>query len=478
MGLEDVGLEDVEREVNEINADYDEKYGFHTATKYVSRTPKGLSENVIRSISKLKREPEWMLETRLKAYKIFLSKPTPTWGVDLSKLDFNEFTYYLKPRGKKTGSWNEVPKEIKETFDKLGIPEAEKKFLAGVGAQFESEVLYHSLKKNLEEQGVIFLSADEGLKQHPLLFKKYFGTIVPANDNKFAALNTACWSGGSFIYVPKNVKVEIPLQAYFRINEEMVGQFERTLIIADEGSQVSYVEGCSAPVYSKNSLHAAVVELIALKNAKIRYTTIQNWSSNVYNLVTKRAHAFENAVVEWIDCNLGSKATMKYPCVVLKGNGARADILSVSFANAGQHQDAGGKVLHLASNTSSRIISKSVSKKSGRTSFRGLVLVAPNAENVKSTVSCEALLLDEESSSDTYPTIKNHSRTAQIVHEAFAGKIDENKLFYLQSRGVTQEEAMALIVLGFISELTKELPMEYALELNKLVRLEIANPVC
>ena len=460
-----------------INADYKEKYGFSYPEEAVHKTKKGLSEAIVKEISAVKEEPEWMLKKRLEGLKWFEKKSLPTWGGDLTRIEFDNLTYYLKPTGKNSQSWNEVPDNIKKTFEKLGIPEAERKFLAGVTAQYESETIYHKLKKTLEEQGVVFLSTDDAVKQHPEIMKKYFGTVIPASDNKFAALNTACWSGGSFIYIPKNVKVDIPLQAYFRINTKNFGQFERTLIIADEGSQVHYIEGCSAPIYSTDSLHAAVVELIALKNAKIRYTTIQNWSPNVYNLVTKRAHAHENAIVEWVDANLGSKLTMKYPAVYLLGKNSKADILSIAFAGKSQHQDAGGKAVHLAPDTTSRIISKSISKDGGRTSYRGLLHIAKGATNSTSSVKCDALILDPLSRSDTYPTMKVNEEDSTISHEAYVGKIGEEQLFYLKSRGLSETEATALIVLGFIADITKELPMEYALELNNLIKLEMEGAV-
>ncbi len=460
-----------------INSDYKEKYGFSYPEESVYKTPKGLSEEVVRNISKIKNEPQWMLEKRLQGLKWFEKKPMPTWGGDLSGIKFGEITYYLKPTGQNTKNWEDVPANIKETFEKLGIPEAERKFLAGVGAQFESETVYHKIRVDLEKKGVVFLSMDDAVHQYPELVKKYFGTVVPISDNKFASLNTACWSGGSFIYVPKNVKVDIPLQAYFRINTKNFGQFERTLIILDEGAEVSYVEGCSAPIYSTDSLHAAVVELIALKNSKLRYTTIQNWSSNVYNLVTKRAHAYENAVVEWIDFNIGSKVTMKYPAVYLLEHGAKADILSIAFAGKNQHQDAGGKAVHLAPNTTSRVISKSISKDNGRTSYRGLVHIAKGATNSAASVKCDALILDEAARSDTYPTMKIDEEDATIAHEAYVGKIGEEQLFYFKSRGFSENEAMAMIVLGFIADVTKELPMEYAIELNNLIKLEMEGSV-
>ena len=456
-----------------VNDDYAKKYGFKVRSPGVAHTAVGLTEETVRAISKFKAEPAWMLEKRLAAYKFFLGKKMPPWGADLSSIDFNAITYYLKPSDELHTSWKDVPKEIKRTFDRLGIPEAERRFLGGVGAQFESEVVYHSIRKELQEKGVVFLDTDSALKQYPELFNRYFGTLVPAADNKFAALNTAVWSGGSFVYIPKNVKVDIPLQAYFRINAKNIGQFERTLIIADEGSEVQYIEGCTAPVYSTNSLHAAVVEVFALKGAKIRYTTIQNWSTNVFNLVTKRAAAYEDAVIEWVDGNLGSKTTMKYPAILLKGERSRGDVLSIAFARTGQHQDTGAKVMHLAAHTQSRIISKSVSAGKGRNSYRGLVHVAASASDAKSSVICDALLMDKMSRSDTYPSIKVFNDTAEVNHEASTGSINEDTLFYLQSRGLARPDAMALIVLGFLSQFTKELPMEYALELNKLIRMEM-----
>ncbi|QQG39369.1 MAG: Fe-S cluster assembly protein SufB [Candidatus Aenigmatarchaeota archaeon] len=453
------------------------KYGFHDDVKPVFETPKGLSEGVVRAISAQKDEPDWMLEFRLKAFKTFLQKPMPKWGADLSGINFDEIIYYIRPSAKSESSWEDVPEKIRDTFKKLGIPEAEQKFLAGVGAQYDSEVVYHKTRADLEAQGVIFLSMDEGLKRHPELVKKYFGTIVPTADNKFAALNSAVWSGGSFVYVPKNVHVKIPLQAYFRINAERAGQFERTLIIVDEGASVHYIEGCTAPTYAKDALHTAVVEVIAHKNARVRYTTIQNWSSNVYNLVTKRAIAHEGATVEWIDGNMGSKVTMKYPSVILRGENAKADILSIAFAGEGQHQDAGAKVIHLAPRTSSRIISKSVSMGGGRTTYRGLVRVGKGCKNVTSSVRCDALILDEKSASDTVPYMEIYEDDVSIGHEATVGRISEEALFYLMSRGLKENEAMALIVKGFIEAFTKELPMEYAIELNRLVEMEMEGAV-
>lgn len=463
--------------IEQLKEGYEEKYGFHDDIKEIFKTKKGLNEEVVRQISKIKNEPKWMLDFRLKALKAFQEKKMPTWGADLSTIDFDNIVYYLRPTDKAGNTWEEVPEAIKNTFEKLGIPEAERKFLGGVGAQYDSESVYHKLNKKLEDQGVVFLDMDVGLKKYPELVKKYFGKIVPFNDNKFAALNTAVWSGGSFVYVPKGVHVDIPLQAYFRINAKNFGQFERTLIIADEGSSVHYVEGCTAPVYTTDSLHAAVVELIALKDAKIRYTTIQNWSNNVYNLVTKRAYAYEGASVEWIDGNIGSKITMKYPSVFLMGRHAKADILSIAFAGSGQHQDAGGKAIHMASDTSSNIISKSISMGTGRATYRGQLRVENGAKNVKSQVNCDALLINKTSKTDTYPYIEIEDQTATVGHEASVGKIGEDQIFYLMSRGLKEAEAKAMIVQGFIEPFTKQLPMEYALELNRLIQLEMEGSV-
>jgi Fe-S cluster assembly protein SufB len=418
-----------------------------------------------------------MREFRHKALDIFWSKPMPTWGADLSGINFDDIYYYIKPAEKQGRSWDDVPTEIKETFDRLGIPEAERKFLAGVGAQYESEVVYHSLREEWQRQGVIFLDTDTALREYPELFKEYFATVVPPTDNKFAALNSAVWSGGSFIYMPPGVHIEIPLQAYFRINAQNMGQFERTLIIVDEGASVHYVEGCTAPIYSTDSLHSAVVEIIVKKNARCRYTTIQNWSNNVYNLVTKRAVAYENATMEWIDGNLGSKVTMKYPAVYMVGPGAHGEILSIAFAGRGQHQDAGGKVVHAAPNTSSKIISKSISKDGGRASYRGLLKVVKGAKNSRSTVVCDALLLDERSRSDTYPYIEIDEDAVEVGHEASVSKIGEEQLFYLMSRGISEEEAASMIVGGFIEPLVKELPMEYAVEMNRLIQLQMEGSI-
>ena len=461
----------------ELNMDYS-KYDFKDSTDlYVYTSKKGLSRGTIEEISKIKNEPQWMLDFRLRSYDIFMKKPMPVWGGDLTKINFQNIFYYTKASEKQSKSWDDVPDSVRKTFDKLGIPEAEKKFLAGVGAQYESETVYHNLREDLAKQGVIFSDTDTAVKEHPDILKKYFGKVIPPEDNKFAALNSAVWSGGSFIYVPPNVKIELPLQAYFRINAENIGQFERTLIIADEGSEVHYIEGCTAPVYTTESLHSAVVELIAKKDAKIRYTTIQNWSKDVYNLVTKRAYAYENARVEWIDGNIGSKLTMKYPGVYMLGRNAHAEVVSIAFAGSDQHQDAGAKAVHLAPDTTSRITSKSVSKQSGRTTYRGLLHVAKGATGVKSNVRCDALLLDETSRTDTYPYVEVNEDDATISHEASVGKIGEDQIFYLMSRGFSESDALSLIVGGFIEPFTKELPMEYAVELNRLVKLEMEDSV-
>ncbi len=449
------------------------KYDFRDKVDYVYTAPKGLTREIVEEISYLKEEPEWMRKFRLESFDIFLKKSLPEWGPDLSEVDFDSISYYVKPTDRKSASWEDVPDYIKKTFEKLGIPEAERKFLAGVGAQYDSEVVYHNIKKDLEKKGVIFLDTDTALKEYPDLFKEYFGKVVPPTDNKFAALNSAVWSGGSFIYVPPGVHVDFPLQAYFRINAASMGQFERTLIIADEYSFIHYIEGCTAPTYSSYSLHSAVVEIIAKKGARVRYTTIQNWAHNIYNLVTKRAVAYRDAIVEWVDGNIGSKVTMKYPCVIMKEKGARAEIISVSYAGKGQHQDTGAKVIHLAPYTSSRIISKSVSKDGGRASYRGLVRIVKGAKGVKSNVNCDALILDEKSRSDTYPYMEIMEEEVDIGHEASVGRISEEEIFYLTSRGIPESEAYALVVLGFIEPLTKELPMEYAVELNRLIQLEM-----
>ena len=460
-----------------IEMDYS-KYDFKDSTEmYVHLSKKGLTKDTVREISQMKEEPEWMLDFRLRAYDVFMKKPMPQWGGDLNKIDFQNIYYYAKASEKTEKNWDDVPDDVKNTFDKLGIPEAEKKFLAGVGAQYESEVVYHNLREDLAKQGVLFLDTDSALKEQPEIFKKYFGKIIPPEDNKFSALNSAVWSGGSFIYIPPGVKVDMPLQAYFRINAENIGQFERTLIIADEGSEVHYIEGCTAPVYSSESLHSAVVELVAHKDAKLRYTTIQNWSNDVYNLVTKRAYAYEGATVEWIDGNIGSKLTMKYPGIYLMGRKAYGETLSIAFAGKNQHQDTGAKMVHLAPDTTSKITSKSVSRANGRSTYRGLLRVRKGATNVKSTVRCDALLLDDTSKTDTYPYMEINQEDATVTHEATVGKIGDEQIFYLMSRGFTEEEALSLIVNGFMEPFTKELPMEYAVELNRLIKLEMDNSV-
>jgi len=460
-----------------LDMDYS-KYDFKDSTEmYVHLSKKGLSKDTVREISKLKDEPEWMLDFRLRAYDVFMKKPMPQWGGDLNKIDFQNIYYYAKASEKTEKNWDDVPENVKNTFDKLGIPEAEKKFLAGVGAQYESEVVYHSLREDLAKQGVLFLDTDTALKEQPELFKKYFAKIIPPEDNKFAALNSAVWSGGSFIYIPPGVKVDMPLQAYFRINAENIGQFERTLIIADEGSEVHYIEGCTAPVYSSESLHVAVVELLAHKDAKLRYTTIQNWSNDVYNLVTKRAYAYEGATVEWIDGNIGSKLTMKYPGIYLMGRKAYGETLSIAFAGKNQHQDTGAKMVHLAPDTTSKVTSKSVSRANGRSTYRGLLKVAKGATNVKATVRCDALLLDDTAKTDTYPYMEIDQEDATVTHEATVGKIGDEQIFYLMSRGFSEDEALSLIVNGFMEPFTKELPMEYAVELNRLIKLEMDNSV-
>ena len=455
----------------------DYKFGFKTNTKAIYKAPQGLTKEIVEGISKRKKEPQWMLDYRLRALEIFEKKTMPTWGGDLSGINFEKIHYYLQPQDRPKTNWKDVPKEIKDTFDKLGIPEAERKFLAGTGAQFESEMVYHSLQKELTKKGVVFDSTDVGLQKYPEIFKQYFGKVVPSHDNKFAALNSAVWSGGSFIYVPKGVHIDLPLQAYFRINSENMGQFERTLIIADEDSSVHYVEGCTAPTYSTDSLHAAVVEIIVKKGARVQYTTIQNWSHKVYNLVTKLAFAYRDAEMFWLDCNLGSKLTMKYPAIYLLEPGARGEVQSLAFANTNQHQDAGAKIIHNAPNTSSKIVAKSISKGNGRSTYRGLLKVSKNAKNIKSHVSCDALLLDDASRSDTYPTMKIEESEVTVAHEATISKIGEEQLFYLMSRGLTEEEAISAIVNGFAKPIIKQLPMEYALELNRLLELEMTGSV-
>jgi Fe-S cluster assembly protein SufB len=453
------------------------KYGFRDPDTYVFRSRKGLSKEVVEQISYMKGEPQWMRDFRLKALDHFQKRPMPTWGGDLSGLNLDDIYYYVKPAEQSAKNWDEVPNTIKETFNRLGIPEAEQKFLAGVGAQYESEMVYHNIQEHLEKQGVIFLSIEDGLREHPDLFKQYFGKVIPIEDNKFAALNSAVWSGGSFVYVPKGVKVDLPLQAYFRLNVANIGQFERSLIIADEGAQVHYVEGCTAPTYTTDSLHSGVIEIIVNKGARVRYTTIQNWSTNVYNLVTQRALVHEGGTMEWVDSNLGSKLTMKYPSCYLLEPGAHGEILSMAFAGPGQTQDAGGKAIHFAPNTSSKITSKSISKGGGRTSFRGLLKVYKGAVDSKSNTVCDALLLDPLSRSDTYPSIEIDEQDVTIGHEATVSKVGDEQLFYLMSRGLSEEESTTMVVSGFIEPLVKELPMEYAIEMNRLIQLQMAGSV-
>jgi len=465
------GLDDPTDTLGEIN-----KYDFRTDSPAVFKARKGIDAEIVTQISEMKNEPTWMRDFRLKSLEIFESKPMPNWGGRLG-IDFQDIYYYLKPTEQQGKTWEEVPDAIKQTFDRLGIPEAERKFLAGVKAQFESEVVYGSLQEDLAKKGVIFTDTDTAVREHSDLLREYFGTVIPPTDNKFAALNSAVWSGGSFIYVPKGVKIEFPLQAYFRINAESMGQFERTLIIVDEGAHVHYVEGCTAPMYSTESLHSAVVEIIVKKHGRCRYTTIQNWANNIYNLVTKRAMAYEGALMEWIDGNLGSQLTMKYPAVYLMEPGARGEILSIAFASAGQHQDAGAKIVHAAPHTSGRIVSKSISKNGGRASYRGLVKVEPGAKKSKSSVVCDALILDDKSRSDTYPYIEIEEQDVTIGHEASVSKIGEEQLFYLMSRGLSEAEASTMIVGGFIEPLVKELPMEYAVEMNKLIQLQMEGSV-
>ena len=453
------------------------RYGFHKPEHSVFKTKKGLDEEVINDISWHKNEPEWMREFRLHSYSVFQKKQLPTWGGDVSEISFDDYYYYIKPINNTVNSWSKLPKDIKDTYDKIGIPEAEKKFLSGVSAQYESEVVYKSIQSMLTKKGVIFLDMDSGIREYPDLVKKYFGTLVPAHDNKFAALNSSVWSGGSFIYIPKGVKVDLPLQAYFRINAANMGQFERTLIIAEEGSYVNYVEGCTAPIYSTDSLHCAVVEIFVEPGARVRYTKIQNWSTNVYNLVTKRAWVEEEGIMEWVDGNLGSKLTMKYPSVYLVGRKSHGEMLSIAYAGRGQHQDAGGKIIHNAPETTSRIISKSVSANGGRTSYRGLVKISDRAKSSKNRVVCDALILDEMSRSDTYPAMHIDSSDARIEHEATVSKIGDEQLFYLRSRGLSQDQAQSMIVNGFIEPIVKELPLEYAVELNRLIQLQMEGSV-
>ena len=453
------------------------KYGFKDDDVSIYKTDRGLSEEIVRQISEAKNEPKWMLEFRLKAYQHFISTPLPTWGVELSDLDFNDYVYYIKPSDKVKAKWEEVPETIKNTFDRLGIPESEQKFLAGISTQYESEAVYHNMLKEVEDKGVIFLDTDSALKQYPELFQKYFNTIVPYTDNKFSALNSAVWSGGSFIYIPKGVKLDKPLQSYFRINSERMGQFERTLIIVDEDAEVHYVEGCTAPIYARESLHAAVVEIVVMKGGRCRYSTVQNWSNNIVNLVTKRAKVMEYASMEWVDGNIGSARNMKYPACILAGEYARGMCISIAVASHKQYQDAGSKMIHLAPNTSSTIISKSVSRVGGHVNYRGLVQFAKGADNARAKVECDTLILDSDSYSDTIPVNKNFSKNSIIEHEAKVSKISEEQLFYLMSRGLSAEQATEMIIMGFIEPFTRELPMEYAVELNQLLKLEMEGSV-
>ena len=470
-------LSEHESQLKDLSLSYEEAYGFHDDIENAFKSQRGLNADIVRQISDMKGEPGWMTEERLEAYRQFVNKPMPGWGADLSGILFDNIFYYVRATDQKGRNWDEVPDDIKRTFDRLGIPEAEQKYLQGVSAQYDSESVYHNLREDLEEKGVIFLDMDSALAEHPELVREYFGTIIPASDNKFAALNTAVWSGGSFIYVPPGVHVEMPLQAYFRINTQNMGQFERTLIIVDKDAYVHYVEGCTAPTYSSDSLHSAVVEIIVKDGGRCRYTTIQNWSNNVYNLVTKRAVAYKNATMEWVDGNLGSKVTMKYPAVILAGEGAHGEVLSIAFAGEGQHLDAGGKITHVAPNTSSQIISKSISKDGGRASYRGLLKIHDGAHHVKSNVVCDALLLDDRSRSDTYPYIEANAQDVNMGHEASVTKIGEDQLFYLMSRGLSEQEANAMVVNGFIEPLVKELPMEYALELNRLIQIQLEGSI-
>ncbi len=453
------------------------KWGFSDPETYVFRTRKGLDAETVEQISAMKGEPQWMLDFRLKAYAHYQQRAMPQWGGDIDALDFDDIYYYVKPTDGEGKTWDDIPDTIKNTFDKLGIPEAEQKFLAGVGAQYESEMVYHNILEHLEKQGVIFVSIEDGLRNHPELFREYFSTVIPIEDNKLAALNSAVWSGGSFVYVPPGVKIDLPLQAYFRLNVANIGQFERTLIIADEGSQIHYVEGCTAPSYTTDALHSGVIEIIVKKNARVRYSTIQNWSHNVYNLVTQRAMVAEGATMEWVDANLGSKLTMKYPSCYLMGPGAHGEILSMAFAGKGQHQDTGGKIIHFAPHTSSKIVSKSISKDGGRASYRGLLKVHKGKGDVRSNVVCDALLLDEHSRSDTYPYIEIDDQDVDIGHEASVSKVGEQQLFYLKSRGLSEEQATSMIVSGFIEPLVKELPMEYAIEMNRLIQLQMEGSI-
>jgi Fe-S cluster assembly protein SufB len=464
---------DMNKKTQKKTLDFDYKFGFAMPERAARKTRIGLNQKIVSEISAIKNEPKWMHDFRLRAYDVFRSKPMPRFGPDLSKINFNAITYYIRATEEQARSWNDLPEEIKETYDRIGVPEAEKKFLAGVSAQYESEVVYESISRELDKQGVIFCDMDTAVKKYPELVRKYFGTLVPSSDNKFSALNSAVWSGGSFVYVPKDVEVKLPLQAYFRINARAFGQFERTLIIAEEGSFVHYIEGCTAPIYTEQSLHAAVVEIFVKKNARVRYTTVQNWSKNIYNLVTKRAQAEENAMMEWVDCNIGSGVTMKYPSVYLTGRGARGQVLSIAYAGKNQHQDTGAKMVHIAPDTTSRVLSKSIVVGGGRASYRGLAHIAKNAKNAKASVTCDTLILDEISRSDTYPIMNVKENSAICEHEASVEKIDEEKLFYLASRGIKKENATSLLVNGFIDPIVQEIPLEYSVELYRLINMEM-----
>ena len=471
-------MHDGKRKMTEVDLDLGKyKLGWSDEEDYVYKPRRGLDENLIKEISWMKGEPEWMRDFRLRSYEIFKRKPMPNWGGDMSQIFFDDIFYYIKPTDHQVDAWEELPDSVKDTYEKLGIPEAERKYLAGVTAQYESEVVYHKNREDLEAQGVLFCDMDTAVREYPEMVRSYFGTIIPPGDNKFSALNSAVWSGGSFIYVPPGVEVEMPLQAYFRINAENMGQFERTLIIADEGAKVHYIEGCSAPVYTSDSLHSAVVELVAKDHGRITYTTIQNWSPNVFNLVTKRAVAHEGAHVEWIDGNIGSRLTMKYPAVYLMGPKASGEVLSVAYAGAGQHQDAGAKMVHVAPETTSKIVSKSISKDAGRTTYRGLVRVEEDAHGCKSHVQCDALILDDESISDTYPYMEIGTSDAVVGHEATVSRVADEQLFYLQSRGLTEEQAMGMVVNGFIEPVTRTLPMEYAVEWSRLIELQMEGSI-
>lgn len=453
------------------------KYGFHDDVESVYKTEKGLTEEIVREISAKKNEPQWMLDYRLKAFEHFKNRPIPEWGADLSELDFDEYTFYRQASDKPARTWDDVPEKIKETFERLGVPQAERAYLAGAGAQYESEVVYHNMKKQFEDIGIVFMDTDSALQEYPEIFKEYFGTVVPYDDNKLSALNAAAWSGGTFLYVPKNVRVDVPIQMYFRMNEESMGQFERTLIVVDEGASIHYVEGCTAPTFSSSSLHAATVEIIVKKDAYCRYTTIQNWSDNVYNLVTKRATAAENATVEWVDGNIGAKTTMKYPSIFLKGRGAKGTVTTMAMAGKGQIQDTGTKIYHLAPDTSSTIVSKSIAREGGVVNYRGQVYVSADAKNSDSHIECDTILLDAQSKSDTIPYNEIHNSYVNLEHEAKVSKVSEEQLYYLMSRGLTEQQATEMIIVGFVEPISKELPMEYAVELNRLIAYEMEGSV-